>query len=258
MPSVFLIKYPESLLDNYKLDSPFPPDSEIGLTREGRAVAERIGSNLAARLKGHFFVWSGPALRCSEAARIVATRVGADARQDPRLGERRIFKAESRFTVRDFRSRQERGYLDPAYLSPDEDESPLSHRIRVEAWSAEMLANLKPSDVHLIISHGAVVEHLHSSLSWKPAGAMVSSFAFCAPGHAHVWSMIQLPDGRRIWCCLGSNINLSEILCLNTPLRGLEDLNGLAVGLASDSRFQNLANAGVSGLSAIPPAYYIR
>ncbi|WP_037249006.1 phosphoglycerate mutase family protein [Rhodopirellula baltica] len=257
MSSLVLIKYPQSILDTLNQDATVPPDNEIGLSEYGKKVADQIGTNLAGLLKGEFSISSSPALRCTETAKIISGIVGGIRGTDERLDERKLFGPKAEFTVREFRNRQECGYLDPYTLSSGENESPLSHRIRVEGWLAEILGVAKSADIQIVVSHGAVIEHLHSSLSWKPAGAIGSTFNFCAPGHAHLWSAVELPDHRRIWCCLGANVNLADAASCTTPLQGFQDLNGLAVDLASDPRFANLARAA-SEDSSMASDYYIR
>ncbi|MDP9174361.1 MAG: phosphoglycerate mutase family protein [Planctomycetota bacterium] len=253
---IILIKYPQSKLDTLPLHTAFPPDHELGLTQKGIDNAELLGKNLASSLNGRFSVWCGSALRTAETADIVAKHVGAKPQSDLRLDERKLFSGSSAVTVGDFRLRQERAYIDPIRLALDEDESPVSHRLRVEAWLAERLGRSNSDEILIVVSHGAVVEHLHSALSWKPAGAMVASFAFCAPAHGHVWGAVNLPDDRRIFCCLGANVRLADTVASSTALQGLDDLDSLAVELASDPRFQQ--NRPPDPAVAMVSKYYIR
>lgn len=260
MTKLILIKYPQSELDVMRLDEVMPEDSELGLTDAGRRAAEQLGRAVSETVRGKHAVWSGSAKRSADPARIIADALGVKATTDGRLDERYIGGDTRQLTVGDFRNRQERAYLDPSRLAEGERESPLTHRLRVEGWLAEILSTAAAEDVHVVVSHGAVVEHLHSALSWKPAGAMGSSFTFCAPGHAHLWADVVLPDQRRIWCCLGSNVDLAGSASRERPVRGLDDLDGLAVDLASDPRFQHLAEEAAQG--EISPLgsekYYIR
>ena len=256
MITILLIKYPESQLDVLGHDAELPPDAQLGLTERGKALAETLGENLAEVLRGRVCVWSGPALRCREVADIIAEKVGGEQEVNSRLDERNVVPSDASISVGEFRAAQERGYLEPSRVAEDEVESPLSHRLRVEAWLAEILGRAKGNECHVVVGHGAVVEHLHSSLNWKPAGAMASSFTFCAPGHAHVWSGIELPDERRIWCCLGANLDLTEAASCASTFRGLDDVDRLAVDLAADPRFQRLAEA-TSAVSR-DMVYYIR
>lgn len=259
MAKFVLLKYPQSVLDTLPLERIMPPDDQIGLTQSGKSTAEQIAVNLAGNIDGDYFIWSSPAFRCVETAQIIGARLGRDPNVDVRLDERRLFYPSSDITVREFRSRQERGYLDPSRPGNGEQESPFAHRPRIEGWLAEILGKTKSNDVHVIVSHGAVIEHLHSAIGWKPSGAMISCFTFCAPGHAHLWGVVELPDDRKIWCCLGANVNLVESASFEAPFSGFKDLNGLAVDLASDPRFQKLIEATAGKETArTDDVYYIR
>jgi broad specificity phosphatase PhoE len=246
MAKIILLKYPQSQLDVLPPDSPFPTEAKNRLTEDGRRVAQQIAENLARSLKGKFHIHSSPSARCTEPAEILAARLGGQVKSDPDLVERHMFRPKAKFTIRDFRLRQERSYLDPAHTQEDEPESPLSHRLRVEGWLWRNLGGMKPRETHVVVSHGAVIEHLHASLSWRPAGAMAWTFTFCAPGHAHLWSNIELPNGGRVWCCLGANVNLAVADSFETHFRGFKNLDELAVDLASDPRFQQLVAGSAS------------
>lgn len=259
MTTFAFIKHTQSVLEMLPMDAFFPPDNEMGLTEDGREVAEQISENLATVLRGNFYVYSSPRLRCRQMANILASLVGVDTVTDDRLDERRIFSSENPLSIQEYRSRQERDYLDPFKIQNGEQESPISHRLRVEGWLAETVAMSNPEDVYLVIGHGSVIEHLHSSLHSSPAGAMASHFTFCAPGHAHFWKSIELPDQRSIWCCLGTNINLINSESLTTQLQGFDNLTDLAVGLAIDPRFRELVQTTLAEQDVTPQThYYIR
>ena len=254
MATMILIKYPLSRLDMLDKASALPPDRDIGLTDDGRKVAERIGECLNDRVQGNVFVWSGPARRCVEGAGVIAEKLGLRATAAVELDERRMPVVPGETTVGQFRSWQERAYLDP--FRGAKEESAVSHRLRVAGWLSGRLAEMEEDECHVVVSHGAVIEHLHAALSWKPVGAMMASFVFCAPGRGHLWSTMELPDGRRVWCCLGGNIDVSDPVSWDTPWRGVKDLRSLAVNLAGDARFQSLAVSASGEADANP--YYIR
>jgi broad specificity phosphatase PhoE len=258
MTKFVLIKYPQSMLDTIASERTLPPDAQLGLTEEGAGAARLLGDNLVQHVRGRFHIWSSPARRCLEAAEVIAQVLGQRPRTDMRLDERKLFSPGSEITVRDFRQRQERGYLDPSRLQPGEQETPISHRIRVESWLAEIIGSAQSDDVNVVVSHGAVIEHLNSALNGRSPETMATTFTFCAPGHAHLWDAIELPDKRRIWCCLGSNVDMVQPASLQTHLRGLGDLHGLAVDLASDPRFHELTQAGGARPLTGSGASYIR
>jgi broad specificity phosphatase PhoE len=259
MTTFIFIKHTQSVLETLPTDVMFPPDSEISLTENGQEIAERIAQNLMAVIRGNLHIYSSPRFRCMQMANVLASSMGVDSVSDDRLDERRIFSTETQISLQEYRSRQERGYLNPFKIQNSEVESPISHRLRVESWLAETIATSNSEDVYLVISHGSVVEHLHSSLHWSPAGAMTARFTFCAPGHAHFWRSIELPDEQSIWCCLGANISLVNSESFATQLQGFDDLTNLAIDLATDPRFQELVQITLTEQeNTVAGDYYIR
>ncbi len=76
MTKFVLIKYPQSTIDTLPLENAMPPDEQIGLTEAGRRVAQQIGERFVINLRGNISVWSGPAKRCAEPAKIIANTIG--------------------------------------------------------------------------------------------------------------------------------------------------------------------------------------
>ena len=105
-------------------ESVLPPDEKNGLTEIGKKTAASIASNIADVTTGSIRIWTGPATRCTETAAIIGRIVGTDPSVDPRLDERKMVRDGERVTLGEFRSRQERGYLNPSRVSADEEESP--------------------------------------------------------------------------------------------------------------------------------------
>ena len=258
MTTLVLMKYPQSVLDTLDRSQALPSDADAGATEAGIEIANRVGKNLMGAISGNYTVWSGPAARCADPARSMSGVIGAELKISPSLAERAMIADGKDASVGDLRSRQEKGFLDPTRPEGASDETPYAHRMRVELWLSDLLSRTCSEEVHVVISHGAVIEHIHSSLHWKPPGAMSSTFSFCAPGHAHVWKAVELPDGRRIWCALASNCDVSQPEAIGLLMRGITDLEGLTVDLASDPRFQGLVGDDLGEIVGVGDVYYIR
>ncbi len=257
MTSIFLVKYPQATIDQLKMDEQLPGDDTSTSTEQGNSRAATLGEGFVAHLSGRTQIWSSPSRRCLEPATIIARAFGEAARTDVRLGERKLAPDGAKLTVGEFRRRQEHGYLDPSTLAEGEVESPFMHRTRVEMWLSDVLSVAHTHDNFIVVSHGAVIEHLHSSLSARPADAMATSFQLCTPGNVHVWSSIELPDRRRLWGCLGTNIDFSIPLAFDALDVGMADLHGLAVNLATDPRYA-VGTGGSKPFSPGNDVYYIR
>ena len=256
MTTFVFIKYPTSVLEGLSGDTPMPPDDELVLTQKGKKFAKATASNLFTILDGDIYIHSSPRSRCKETAETIGAKFNVNIIPDDRLDQRHIFLKDVKYTVQQYRFQQERGYLDSSRVSEGEDESPLSHRIRVEGWLTERIAQSDSNDVHIVVANGSVVEHLHSSMSWKPAGAMSASFTFCDLGHGHIWRSVELPNNQKIWCCLGANINFTNKNSIDTQIQGSNNLLDLTTILATDPRFQDLVDITIDNL---PEAvYYIR
>ncbi len=255
---IILLKHPESSQDVIEPTDALPIDQENSLTDQGRAQARAVAEAIAD-MGGDVIVHCSPSLRCREAADIVAEVAGSTVEVVAALADRRMTSIEeSRTPLAKYRAAQEQVYLAPFDAAPG-DESAVSHRLRVEAWLAERLAAREPDLTLVIVTHGAVVEHLQSALCWKPAGAMGATFTMCRPAHAHVWVAVEVPDGRVFWCLMAANHWL--------PARDKEeigreasDLATLSAQLASAPAFEDLAREASTPLDqrAMPGTYYIR
>jgi broad specificity phosphatase PhoE len=159
-------------------------------------------------------------------------------------------------TLAEYRLVQEQVYLAPFDAAPNE-ESAVSHRLRVEAWLADRLASREPDMTMVVVSHGAVIEHLQSALCWKPAGAMGATFTMCKPAHAHLWSAVEVPDGRLLWCLIGANLWLPARDASDRQ-REREDLATLTAQLASAPGFEDLAHEAAQARVSPEMSYYIR
>lgn len=238
MINIILVKHPQSMQDTANPASPRPDDDANGLTPVGRGHATEIGTAIANEFEA-VQVYSSPSPRAAEAAAIIAEQLDIEAIADSALSERRIAQGATGVTLQQYRVLQDQTLLAP-FDAPPGDESPASHRLRVEAWLAELLSERQSDMSYVIVSHGSVIEHLHSALSWKPVGALKNSFALCEPGHAHLWSALELPDGELVWCLLGTNLWLPG----RTPETSAEQrsaLARLAITLDSSTRYVNVA-----------------
>jgi len=257
MATLLLVKYPQAAIDVATLQSPLSEVNQAGLTSQGMHDAEAMAKTIATAFEGAARIWSSPASRCVEPANIIARQLGASLRVDERLADRDLASIDTSPTIEEFRQRQERGFLNPSARMAGASESPWMHRARVESWLADVVSQGERDTLHVVVSHGAVIEHIHSALSLKPAAAMEHSFTYCAPSHCHIWSSVELPDGRLIWCCLGANVNLRQSSAELSL--GRDALDELAADLAMDARFQELAKRSVvEPAPAVVSAGYIR
>jgi broad specificity phosphatase PhoE len=254
--NIILLKHPESHQDILEPTAKVPSDPENGLTERGREQAQSV-AEAVADIGGHVVVLCSPSLRCREAAEIIATSTGTDAEVSEELADRQMASMDDEgATIAEYRLRQEQVYLAPFDAAADE-ESAVSHRLRVESWLAARLAAREPDMTMVVVSHGAVIEHLQSALCWKPAGAMGATFTMCKPAHAHLWSAVEVPDGRLFWCLIGANLWL--------PARGeserqreTEDLATLTAQLSSAPGFEDLAHEAAQERVPADMTYYIR
>jgi len=256
---IILLKHPESLQDRLEATASVPADEENGLTPRGREDAQLIAGAITD-IGGDIVVHCSPSKRCREAAEIIGVSSGVTAQPTAALADRRMGSiAQGRATLAEYRLAQEQVYLAP-FDAPAGDESPVSHRLRVEAWLADQLESREPGITAVVVSHGAVIEHLQSALGWKPAGAMGATFTMCKPAHAHVWSAVEVPDGRVLWCLLSANVWLPGRDKANTE-REANDLAILTAQLASAPAFEDLlGEAATPRQERAQPdmTYYIR
>lgn len=93
-------------------------------------------------------------------------------------------------------------------------ESVNEHRLRVEAWFANLIANINNCERNLIICADALtLEHIHNFLACIPAYASLKSFTAHEPFHFHVWTGDIFQNTDYIWC----------LRAVNTPINLLEE-----------------------------------
>jgi broad specificity phosphatase PhoE len=244
------------VLDSLDLNEIMPPDDSLGITQDGEIEARRIAEVLGSCKLGRIGLFCGPRGRSRLQAEIIASSLGVESIVSESLDDRVVFSEGEEISIEEFRARQERGFLDPMKGASSDIESPLCHRLRVEAWLASMHAGVA-CETLIVIGHGATIEHLHSSLSGKPSMAMSHTFSYCAPSNCHLWRSIELPDERKIWCCVGSNVSITRDEEFFEKFDICADISVLTAQLASDPAFAALRDSGEAMVGS-GPASYIR
>lgn len=256
MRNILLVKYPQAEIDVLSQEEAFPHESKSGTATKGKDDATTIGKNLALLRLGAIKLVCGPALRCSIPAELIGKELGVEPQVIEALADRNVVLDNEEITIGEFRARQERGFLDPYALPGCGGESSAQHRVRVEAWLVDQLAN-NESDTLVVVTHGATLEHLHSVLSAKPAIAMAHTFSFCAPGSAHIWRAIELPDQRKIWCSVSTNVSLLDGEEMDKKYNICSLLGMLEIQLATDDRFSGI-KVDLDSAKLVKDVYYIR
>lgn len=135
---------------------------------------ERAAEQIAAQLdRPPDLVWSSPSARCRDPAALLARRVGAPHRIDPRLHELDFgaWEGEPWTELERRDGARLRAWADDwQHSAPPGGESAVALQARVHAW----LAGLSPFATHLLVGHAGVLRALSVLLegrAWPEAMA---------------------------------------------------------------------------------------